>query len=300
MRRISYILLVALSLSTRIYAQGVQSSSDNVVITNSGQITTTDSDADGIFNDNDFSNVHIINSGTIRSTQGFALNLQGTASQTLSLLRGSNLDGGVHVETVDLDLNVETGLNLALTLDPTSTAGFGTLGIDAPFVILGNTIAVIDPTGLAMQADVVADLSDTLLNGIYHQRAPCGCGVWAQGIGSYRKRGDNAHTVGHDNWQGGYASLFGGISYGEAEVDEHTQKATTRSYVGGNRVNSELQGLPLKFDPGSPRNLVGFRGIQSFGCFNLSLNVEGSFDNYRSSRVLSELTLNYAYYREKA
>jgi len=429
---------------------GIRSDVDGAVITNSGQILSTGATADGI--ENRGANAHIINSGTIRSTQSFALNLLGTTSQTLSLLRGSNLQAGVHLENANLNLNVETGLNLALTLDPTSTASFGILGIDAPFVLVGSTITVIDPTGLAMQADVVADLSDTILNGIYRHRTchctPCGCGIWTQGIGSYRKRSDNAHIVGHDNWQGGflvgydtyfcegYASLFGGVSYGEAEVDERTQKATTRSYVGGvtyerlfcnnflglaitagyvdwdnkrivmnnlapggvetaradtgglfvspevtlghrfaslwcsptmsftfryaglflgdytekgsvsnlsvkNReidllttrfevalpygdsqgmccwslepyfgvyerfqvggyhVNSELQGLSLNFDTGGPRNLVaflvGFRGTQSFGCFNLSLNVEGSFDNFRSSRILGEGGIGFSF-----
>jgi len=430
-------------------ASGINNAGADAVITNSGRILTEGTNTHGILNTG--ANVHIINSGTIRSLRGFALRLTGL-NQTLSLLRGSNLQGGVLVGDTALNLNVETGLNLALTLDNTSTAGFGALGIDAPFVLVGDTITVIDPTGLAMQADVVADLSDTILNGIYRHRTchctPCGCGVWAQGIGSYRKRSDNSGTVGYDNWQGGvligydtyfcggYASLFGGVSYGEAEVDERTQKATTRSYVGGltyerlfcnnflgvalaagyvdwdnkrivmnnlapggvetaradtgglfvspevtlghrftslwfcpimsftlryaglflgdysetgsvsnlsvknrdiellttrfevalpygdsqgrccwslepyvgafgryqvggNRVDSELQGQPLKFDPGSPRNLaaflVGFRGTQSFGCFNLSLNLEGSFDIERSSRILGELSLNYAY-----
>jgi len=455
-------------------AHGIFNSGATAVITNSGLITTGGSGAHGIFNSggatavitnsglistagngahgisNTGADVHIINSGTIRvaAANAFVLNLTGI-DPTLSLLRGSNLDGNVNVGATALNLNVETGLNLALTLN---SGSFGSLGIDAPFVLVGSTITVIDPTGLAMQADVVADLSDTILNGIYRHRTchctPCGCGVWTQGIGSYRKRSDNSHTVGHDNWQGGflvgydtyfcggYANLFGGISYGEAEVDERTQKATTRSYVGGvtyerlfcnnflglaitagyvdwdnkrivmnnlvpggvetaradtgglfvspevtlghhfaslwfcpimsftlryaglflgdysetgsvsnlsvknrdiellttrfevalpygdsqgrccwslepyfgafgryqvggNRVDSELQGLPLKFNPGSPRNLVaflvGFRGTQSFGCFNLSLNVEGSFDNFRSSRILGEGGIGFSF-----
>jgi len=458
-------------------SHGIESLCERVVITNSGQISTTGDDAHGIFNDggteavitnsgliltkgedadgirnDDGADIHIINSGTIRSAQSFALNLLGT-NPTLSLLRGSNLQGRVFNDD-PLNLNVETGLNLALKLD-SGNAGFNDLGIEAPFIRVGDTIGVIDPTGLAMQADVVADLSDTILNGIYRHRTafscqctPCGCGVWAQGIGSYRERSRNKDTVGHDNWQGGFlvgydtplyggnVSLFGGVSFGEAEVDEQTQKANTTSYVGGltyerlfcntflglalavgyvdwdnerfvmnnlasggvekartdtggvfvspevtlahffsslwcsptmsftlryaglflgdytekgsltnlsvkdreidllttrfelsvpytasrgiccwsiepylgvsgryqvggNRVDAELLGQSLSFDPGSPRNLaaflLGFRGIQSFGCFNLFLNLEGSFDSCRSSRILGEGGIGFCF-----
>jgi len=152
--------------------------------------------ADGIFNESNA--VHIVNSGTIRTADdsSSALDLQGT-NQTVSLLRGSNLQGFVQTINDGLNLNVETGLNLALTLEPFS-AGFDNLGIEAPFVLVGQTIAVVDPTGLALQADVLADLSDTILDGIFRHRAvftcPCvpyGCGVWIQGIGSYRKRSHN-------------------------------------------------------------------------------------------------------------
>jgi len=413
--------------TTGLSARGISNEGgSNVVITNSGLISTQGEEAVGIFNEG--ANVHIINSGTIRSEQSFALHLSGGATPTVSLLRGSNLQGRVLVNDDDVNLNVETGLNLALTLDSTSSAGYGKLGIEAPFIILveDKTIGVIDPTGLSMQADVVADLSDTILGGIYRHKK-CGCGVWVQGIGSYRKR---SYTVGYDNWQGGFLvgynagsiGLFGGISFGEAEVDQRTQKAETTSYVaglsyervfcntflglaiavgyvdwdnerfvmnnlvpggvekaradmggmfispevtlshrfasfwlrpsmsftlryaglflgsykekgsltdlsvkereidllttrfelsvpcfsgvepyvgvsgryqvGGYRVNAELLGKSLSFNQGGPRNLValllGVRAVRSLGCFDIFLNLEASFDNDSSSRILGE------------
>ncbi|MFZ0565449.1 MAG: autotransporter domain-containing protein, partial [Chlamydiales bacterium] len=219
----------------------------NLVITNSGLITTEGVVSDAIQADND--NVQIINSGTLRSAQSFAILISG-ADPTLTLLRGSNIQGPVVSSDDPLNLNVETGLNLALTLDGGST--FGALGIEAPFALVGNDlIAVIDPTGLAMQADVAADLSDTILGAIYLHRIgfpcciPCGCGMWVQGIGSSRKRSRDKDFVGYNNWQGGFlvgydtplwggnGGLFGGISFGEAEVDQETQRADTTSYVGG-------------------------------------------------------------------
>jgi len=69
--------------------------------------------------------------------------------------------------------------------------------------------------------------------------------------------------------------------------------------VGGNYVDAELLGQSLRFDPGSPHSLVaflfGFRGIQSLGCFNLFLNLEGSFDNYSSSRILGEGGIGFTF-----
>ncbi len=77
-------------------ADGIRNSggsSDGVVITNSGVITVTGTTAVGIRSDSS-PNVHVINSGTIRSAQFRAIDLGGT-NPTLTLLRGSNLQGGV-------------------------------------------------------------------------------------------------------------------------------------------------------------------------------------------------------------
>lgn len=225
-------------------AHGIANTGDNTVVVSNGTILTTGLNSNGI--DNAGTNFHVLNSGTIRSAEALTLNLTG-ANPTVTLLRGSNLQGPVR--TIDLlNLNVETGLNLALTLTNDSV-GFANLGITAPFVRVGNTIAVIDPTGLALQADVIADLSDTILSGIYRCRLHCcNCccqGLWVQGIGSYCKRNHDRFHVGYDNWHGGFiagynrslcqgrAGVFAGASFAEAEVDQHTQHADINSYFGG-------------------------------------------------------------------
>ncbi|MFZ0565713.1 MAG: hypothetical protein WAM28_05975, partial [Chlamydiales bacterium] len=72
-----------------------------------------------------------------------------------------------------------------------------------------------------------------------------------------------------------------------------------RYQVGGKQVNATLLDQSLSFDPGSPHNLVaflfGFRGVQSIGCFELFLNLEGSFDNYSSSRILGEGGIGFSF-----
>lgn len=233
-------------ITTNVGSKGIFQSESNSIIRNSGLISTSGVDAEAIFMDGD--NNHIINSGTIKSSQSFAIQIGGLGN-ALSLLRGSNLQGPVAFFDNPLTLNVERGLNLALTFVNVSP-GLITAGIDAPFVIAGNTIGVIDPTGLAMQADVVADLSDTILNGIYRHRF-CSCSsccrgaFWIQGLGSYRNRSHSNAYVGYDNWQGGfllgydrcasngYFDIFAGIVYNEAQVDQRTQKACINSYVCG-------------------------------------------------------------------
>ena len=429
-------------------AYGIYNAGADALITNSGTISTLGETAHGIRSIG--ANVHIINSGTIHSAQGDALQLT-NVNPTLTLLRGSILQGPVNV-TQPLNLNVETGLNLALVLNPGQT--FNALGIDAPFVRVGNTVVVIDPTGLASQADILADLSDTILGGIYRNRIgfPCccnnACGLWVQALGSYRERNAQESIVGYHNWQGGFLvgytmpalcgdiGLFGGAAFGQAVVDQTTQKNDISNYfaglsyehlfcnsfvgaalvmgythfdndryvmynlapngvqkahsktrgffispeltyaqqlpiwcykptlstivryaglflgdyseegsianlsvkdrdihlltlrgelglpfsssscgwcwsvepyagvigrfqVAGKRVDAELFGQDLSFDPGGPRNLaaflVGARGTQQLGCLDFFLNIEASFDHYKSSRILAEGGVGFAF-----
>lgn len=232
----------------------------NAVIRNSGLILATQAFSDGISSSSD--DVHIINSGTIKSSEAFAVIFNGGLRANLSLLRGSNLQGRVGYFDHPLSLNVERGLNLALTFDDTSP-GLITRGVDAPFILAGNTIGVVDPTGFAMQADVVADLSDTILNGIYRHRFCCchsSCSYrdfWIQGIGSYRNRRHNHDYVGYENWQGGFLigydrsasigsfDIFAGMVVNQAEVDQYTQEASINSYICGLTYESSFCGTFL-------------------------------------------------------
>lgn len=217
----------------------------DVQFINSGTVLAQGTGSDGVTTS--AANMHVVNSGTIASTQANALNFQGT-DPLLTLLRGSNLQGAVQT-TNPLDLTVQRGLDLALTL---SSGSFDTLNIDAPFVLVNNTVAVIDPAGFAMQVDSVADLSDTFLGGVYRHRTAfpcvcqdaCGCTLWIEGLGSYRER----HKKGLSHYevhQGGFLmgldvpsfcgnlGFFGGASFGESVLDHNTQKSTIRAYVGG-------------------------------------------------------------------
>lgn len=199
----------------------------------------------GIFMNPD--NSSLINAGTLISPT-LAIQFNGF-NQTLVLLQGSNIQGIVTTNVAPLNLTVGSGLNLLLTL---SSGTFGALDIHNPFVLVGDTIAVLDPTELAMQADIAADLSDTIFNGLYRHRPafPCSClckwssDLWVEGIGSYRKRREHELTpyfyqqggflAGYDlGTPDGHFSLFGGGLAGEGKLEPRTQKAFTRTGFGG-------------------------------------------------------------------
>ena len=220
------------------------SGSTNLTFVNSGDVMAGES---GVSTDSSIVNFHLINSGLICSENAHALFLEGT-NPTVTLLPGSNLQGFIQVPNAPLNVNVQAGLNLSLTLTPTSM-GFGQLTSMDPSVLVGSTLHVVDRTGLALQADLLADISDPILNNIYRHRTafpcacynPCGCGFWIEAIGSYREREEN-HLARYNLRQGGFIvgyevpgglGLFAGASYGEATVGEKTQNVDVKTSFGG-------------------------------------------------------------------
>lgn len=223
-------------------ARGIFSVGSDAVITNSGLISSIQSF--GIFSAG--SDAVITNSGTIISEQSFAIRFAGD-DPTLTLKKGSNLQGGVISNSDTLNLNVEKGLNLLLTLDDGSQ-DFGNLNIDSPYILFSNRqIAVIDQTLFHMQEDVAADISDTILGGIYHDCCPnpCDCGIWTQTVGSYRHRCENDHFIEYKDWHvgqivgydtnycGATFGIFGGYLYGEGETESHLDKLCHNTYFAG-------------------------------------------------------------------
>ena len=226
-------------------AQGIASTGSANQIVNTGLVSTTAVNAQAILSQG--ADVSVTNSGTILSAQSYALQFTGT-NPTLTLLLGSNIQGGVITDSA-LNLNVEEGLNLRLTIEETN--GFGRLNIPSPYVKIGNTetIAVVDRTGFTLQADVLEDLSDSLLDSIYRGKydylhcQELHCGAWAEAVGSFRIR---RQTVYYENWEaGGLAGanweafcsgtlgIFGGGTYGEATVGQNTQQAQVSTALAG-------------------------------------------------------------------
>lgn len=222
----------------------------NVVIVNNGKISNEGSfNSYGILSTNSI-NTTVINSGQILSANSPAIELLGE-NPSLSLLLGSNIEGAVKVTNDLLNLSVQRGLNLALTLSSDSL-GYGDIDIEAPFVQKGNLVSVIDITGFVMQPDMVEDLSDAILNNIFRYDRlfccnynPCCTEMWIQGIGSYRERDYGHNIFDYKNWQGGVLAgidktisagnlgTFVGYSYGRAKVEDDSQIVKTNSYIAG-------------------------------------------------------------------
>lgn len=203
----------------------------------------------------------VTNSGKIKSVLSYALQFEG-ANPTLSLLLGSNIEGPI-TSLSPLNVIVQEGLNLRLTIDDASN-GFGFLNIGSPYITVGNTetLAVVDRTGLALQADVLEDLSDSVLDSIYRRRffylhcCKPHCGYWGEAIGAYRKRTNNIHYqdwveggLAGLNWEAfcGSIGLFGGGTYGRAQVAGNTQRAEISTGLGGLTYEQMYRNIFLGF-----------------------------------------------------
>ncbi len=99
-----------------------------------------------------------------------------------------------------------------------------------------STLFAIPKAPFASQSDLVADLSDSVLNGIYHHRLngvryPCERNFWVDGFGSYRERQSDSNRSQYENGFGGilagynyalscdsYFNFFVGGSYGQLDV----------------------------------------------------------------------------------
>jgi len=113
-----------------------------------------------------------------------------------------------------------------------------------------------DTAKFASQTDLVGDLSDALLNGIYRYHPgygqccfdPCGSepNFWLQGFGSYRNRDQKSTRGCYDEWFGGilggvgtslssnrHLNFFVGGSWGEIEIDQESSNIDTDSILFG-------------------------------------------------------------------
>lgn len=254
-------------------AHGIVSIADAVKIDNRGLIVLTGASSVGI--NAVGTNASVTNSGTIIANSdpsNFAI-LLGSTNPTLNLQRGSNIQGAVAI-ALPGTLNVQKGLNLALTTTPLSGAGaFTTITTQgAPFATSGNLIAVVDRTGFAMESDILDDLTAVIMNNLGSQFCfDCNdcCESfefnnewkgWVRGFGSYRERRLQHRTVEfYNGLEGGMAGvempvfcdwtlgLFGGGSYGDAHVRHHTHVLKNTSGFGGLYLDGDICGNFVRF-----------------------------------------------------
>lgn len=251
-------------------AYAVLTQSTDTTITNKGIIEATGVASAGVLSSG--ANTILTNSGTIVSTGlgSTAITFAGE-NPVLNLQRRSNIQGAV-ITVNPATLNVQKGLNLALTTSLGSNS-FTTITTQGGLLAeSGNLIAVVDRTGFAMEVDILDDLTSVIMNNLGSQYCfdcdEC-CdyydlnddwGAWVRGFGSYRERRLQHRTVDFVNGlEGGMAGLettlfcdwklglFGGGSYGDAHVKHHTHVLKNTSGFGGLYLDGDFCGNFVRF-----------------------------------------------------
>src|SRR5690606_29724022 len=133
----------------------------NATIINSGTVVTTGTTSLGI--NSSGANATITNSGTVISEQSRAINFnQGGA--TLNLLAGTAIQGGVFFSGGGNTVTFGPGLNALMTF---TGAGIpGTVETSGnPYVVNGNTIAVLDRAGFVLTGEMALALAGDVAGG---------------------------------------------------------------------------------------------------------------------------------------
>jgi len=118
-------------------------------------------------------------------------------------------------------------------------------------LLLSASTLFANKAPFAVQSDLVADLSDSVLNDIFHHRLGYDrCtferSVWLEGFGSYRERNSTSQRNHYDNWFGGilggfnyavscdnYLNFFIGGSWGEIDIHNESPNFDTHSILFG-------------------------------------------------------------------
>ncbi|NGX54887.1 MAG: hypothetical protein KR126chlam2_00507 [Chlamydiae bacterium] len=105
-----------------------------------------------------------------------------------------------------------------------------------PLLLLCTSALFAQKAPFASQSDLVADVSDTLMGGIYHHRLGFESfayerSAWVQMLGNYRERDSSSQRGHYENWFGG---VVGGINYGLC------QDSYLNFYLGGTWGNVDM------------------------------------------------------------
>lgn len=223
-------------------AHGIYSNGGGAIVNNSGTIATSGVSSNGIYALRAAATV--TNSGTIIAEQGDAIRFD-TGGATLNLLAGSIIQGELRFAGTGNSLNFGPGLNAVVTL-----SGAGGVPVTAgsnPFVVSGNSVAVLDPTGFGLTDTMALGLAGDLATGT--TRGPqhclpvlgnddCATTAWLGGFGSFGGQPGSATLGGFEQQRGGglmgldFAS-GGGIFVGAVAAHGRAGSAREASIQGG-------------------------------------------------------------------
>lgn len=153
----------------------------------------------------------LTNSGRITGNFN-AIFISGTVDTTLTLLPGSNLQGAIFLGGGTNTLNVGNGLSIANTF-VTAAPVIGTTN-GAPFAVSGTQVAVVDPTNLSMQDELLTGLAGGIFSTVQNRLNGFGndgiSGVTANlrgmGHGGKSLTGAMAEDTSKQGWAQGFGS----------------------------------------------------------------------------------------------
>ena len=218
-------------------------------------------------------NTTVVNRGTIISDgDGLAIQFAGGANNTLTLLAGSVIDGGVTIFGSDATFNIGSGLNLYLDYSEGDPGDLAQVNSDIPIVhdTTNTIIYTVDPTGFALSQSFMQTTADAVHGAVregagfgnrfgggfsgtgtfaYGGGSPgfddTGPRGWVSGFGGYQTQDGSGAITGGDQAYGGvvagggFASgdrmygVFAGGAYTRQETDHDTQTIDTASAYGG-------------------------------------------------------------------
>lgn len=231
-------------ITSGVNSHGILALSDYNTINNNGSINVSGANAVGVLVDN---NNTITNYGTIVSTQYQAMMLSGN-NNTVNLMRGTVIQGGIALNTATNTFNYENGLNTAFTFGGNLPGSINSNGM--PRAINGMLVATVDTTGFAMEDEVVTDITDCGHDGVGLRldrvRSASGSGAWGNLCGNMRQQQDSGPAIKANHLLGGVAfgrdhalssgRRFGwmaGASSSRVEVDDAAQEIDIKSVFGG-------------------------------------------------------------------
>jgi uncharacterized protein with beta-barrel porin domain len=101
----------------------------------------------------------LVNSGIIIGTGGTAIDFSASNSDSLTFLSGTRITGAILLGAND-NVSVVSGPGVSSLLTFTPNGPFSlTAGGSAPFVVAGNQVAIVDPTGFATADKTLTDFT---------------------------------------------------------------------------------------------------------------------------------------------
>ncbi|MDH6234481.1 uncharacterized protein with beta-barrel porin domain [Mesorhizobium soli] len=261
-----------------------------VALSNRGAIVVDGMGATGVLSVGDHATV--TNSGTIKSSGDAAIRFGGN-NATLNLLAGTRIQGEIRFNGTGNTATFGSGLNAMMTFSGTGVPTIiRTDGL--PFVVSGNTVAVLDTSGFGTAGSVVADLTGNIAGAIEDRlalvrrerivgaalglRGSHGMGAgeegavatgigpafWVTGIGGYRKQ----------NGSGGdldFHTSLGGVVVGvDTDINEFWRGGV---FLGGAGGSSHVDGSDQDFDNSSffGGGYLGYAAGLNFADLSLSI-----------------------------